>query len=81
MNSMNYKNCKGKMTDGKELSTKVTVQVLFLLWRGFLFVCVLFCDHWELDFGLCMCVTERCHQPSFCLCFSRLGYASFPSSY
>lgn len=79
---MNYKICKGMMTDGKELSTKVTVRILFLLWCGCLFVClfvyVLFCDLWELDFGLCSCVTEMCHQPLFVYVFLAWGVLIFP---
>lgn len=74
---MNYKNCKGMMTDGKELCTKATVRILFLLWCGCLFVClfvcVLFCDHWELDFGLCSCVTEMCHH-IFCFVYVFLAW-------
>lgn len=64
------------MTNEKELFTnQVTTQVLFLLWYGFLFVClfvcVLFCgeDHLELNSGLGTCVTEICYQPLFYLLF------------
>lgn len=68
----------------KKIFTKVTIRFLFLLWCGFLFVCLLvwgcFCGeaHREWNSGLCTYVTEICHLPLFYLFFSSLGYASFP---